>query len=98
MINRVLLNVSVLCLVAESPTWAVVKSSTKKRGDEGKKAMAEFKRFETLVGSRAFRERLVGRTNVMEPFSIVLHYGEGDFVPLRASCLPICTCLLPATR
>ena len=82
MLHRVLLNVSVLRLVAESPTFAVVKSSTKKRGEEGKKAMAEFERFESLVSDPAFKKRLQGGTNVMEPFSIVLHYGEGDSVPL----------------
>ena len=44
--------------------------------------MAEFERFESLVSDPAFKKRLQGGTNVMEPFSIVLHYGEGDSVPL----------------
>eukprot|EP00966_Prymnesium_polylepis_P257689 5953038-Prymnesium_polylepis.1 len=71
-------------LVAESPTFNVVKSATKKRGDEGKKALAEFERFEALVdtGARAFRKRLLGGCSVMEPLSIALHYGEGDSIPL----------------
>ena len=82
MVHRVQANLSVLRLVSESPTYTVVKSATKKRGEEGKKALAEFKRFESLVESRKFRTRLLGTTNVMEPFSLVLHYGEGDSVPL----------------
>tara|TARA_B100000767_G_C19724733_1_gene518935 strand:- start:340 stop:780 length:441 start_codon:yes stop_codon:yes gene_type:complete len=88
MIHRVLLNISVLRLVAESPTYAVVKYSTKKRGEEGQKALAEFKRFEQLVESREFKTRLLGGASVMEPFSIVLHYGEGDSVPI-SHVLPI---------
>eukprot|EP00966_Prymnesium_polylepis_P334808 7390181-Prymnesium_polylepis.2 len=69
-------------LVAESPTYNIVKAATKKRGEEGKKAAAEFERFESLVESRPFKVRLLGGTSVMEPFSIALHYGEGDSVPL----------------
>ena len=49
MIHRVWLNISVLRLVAEPPTFTVVKAATRKRGEEGKKAMEEFKRFESLV-------------------------------------------------
>eukprot|EP00966_Prymnesium_polylepis_P336783 7391746-Prymnesium_polylepis.1 len=79
---RVLLNLSAMRLVAESPTYALVKSLTKKRGEEGKKALAEFKRFESLVEARAFRIRLLGTVSIMEPFSIALHYCEGDSVPL----------------
>jgi hypothetical protein len=88
MCHRVLLNLSVLRLLTESPTYALVKSSTKKRGEEGKKALAEFKRFEKLVESREFRGRLMGTTSVMEPFSIALHYSEGDSVPL-SHVLPV---------
>jgi hypothetical protein len=82
MIHRVWLNISVLRLVAESPTYKVVKAATKKRGEEGKKALEEFKRFESLVESREFKMRLEGGGSVMEPFSILLHYSEGDSVPL----------------
>ena len=82
MIYRVSLNISVLRLVAESPTFAVVKAATKKRGEDGKRAIEEFKRFEALVEAREFKVRLQGGASVMEPFSIVLHYSEGDSVPL----------------
>ena len=51
MIHRVLANLSALRLVSESPTYLIVKASTKKRGEEGKKALAEFQRFEELVFS-----------------------------------------------
>ena len=82
MIYRVQLNVSVMRLVAESATFTVVKAATRKRGEEGKKAMEEFNRFESLVETRNFRVRLQGGTSIMEPFSIALHYGEGDSTPL----------------
>ena len=90
MLYRVLLNLSVLRLVAESPTFQLVKTSTKKRGEEGKKAYAEFQRFEQLVDRKAgeFRVRLLGGTSVLEPFSIALHYGEGDSTPL-SHVLPV---------
>ena len=80
MLHRVLLNISVLRLVAESPTFAVVKSSTKKRGEEGKKAMAEFERFESLVSDPAFKKRLQGGTNVMELWGLL---PEGVFSSQR---------------
>jgi hypothetical protein len=38
MIHRVWLNISGLRLITESPTYAIVKATTKKRGEEGKKA------------------------------------------------------------
>ena len=82
MIHRVWLNISVLRLVAESPTYSIVKAATKKRGEEGKRALEEFRRFESLVESREFKVRLLGGASVMEPFSMVLHYGVGDSVPL----------------
>ena len=88
MIHRVWLNISVLRLVAESPTYTVVKAATKKRGEEGKRALEEFKRFESLVESREFKVRLQGGAGVMEPFSIMLHYSEGDKVPL-SHVLPV---------
>lgn len=88
MLHRVQVNLSVMRLVAESPTFALVKASTKKRGEEGKKALAEFKRFENLVESRSFKVRLLGGSSVMEPFSIALHYSEGDSTPL-SHVLPV---------
>eukprot|EP00966_Prymnesium_polylepis_P039422 914619-Prymnesium_polylepis.2 len=88
MIHRVWLNISVLRLVAESPTYTFVKAATKKRGEEGKRALEEFKRFESLVESREFKMRLQGGSGVMEPFSIMLHYSEGDSVPL-SHVLPV---------
>ena len=88
MVYRVWLNISVLRLVAESPTYTVVKAATKKRGEEGKRALEEFKRFESLVESREFKARLLGGASVMEPFSIMLHYSEGDKVPL-SHVLPV---------
>eukprot|EP00966_Prymnesium_polylepis_P158017 3652369-Prymnesium_polylepis.1 len=69
-------------MVAESPTFALVKAATKKRGEDGKKALLEFKRFSDLVESRSFKTRLFGGTSVMQPFSMGLHYGEGDSTPL----------------
>ena len=39
MIYPVWLNVSVLRLVAESPTYTIVKAATRNRGEEGKKAV-----------------------------------------------------------
>lgn len=85
MMARVLANRAALRRLTELPTWSAVKSSTASRGVDGKKALGEFERFEDLVESRTFKDRLAGGVAVLEPFSVALHYCEGDSVPLSHS-------------
>lgn len=82
MLSRALKNASAMRLVVESCVFTIVQQSTRKRGQEGEKASAEFERFASLVESRAFRDRLRGAVSVLEPISQALHYSEGDSVPL----------------
>ena len=85
-------NYSALRLVSESPVYAVVKQQLKKRGQEGKKALEEFERFEELTASRRSREKIGGVSATLGPFSHVLHYGEGDSVPVShvLPCFQLC--------
>ena len=69
-------------LVSESAVFDLVLSSLKKRGKESEKSVAEFKRFRELVEARSFYDRLAGGKALLEPFSLNLHYSEGDSVLL----------------
>lgn len=82
MVYRVHANIAALRLLSESPIFAHVLSSTKARGKEGHKAVEEFNRFETFVTDRSSKLRLSGCVTILKPFSIALHYLEGDNVPM----------------
>ena len=69
-------------MVADSAVFSIVLAALKKRGKESEKSVAEFRRFRELVDSSVFYKRLAGGRGVLEPFSMGLHYGEGDKVPL----------------
>lgn len=82
MCMRVVKNFSVLRLLSESDSFAAVKAQVSKRGRQGEKSLVEFQRFEDLVGSRDARTKILGAAMLLEPFSTVLHYLEGDSVPV----------------
>ena len=44
--------------------------------------MKECEKFEELVANRKFKYELLALTSLLEPFSIILHYYEGDSVPV----------------
>ena len=46
------------------------------------KGLKECEDFEELVTSRNFKQELLGATALLEPFSLVLHYLEGDSIPV----------------
>lgn len=82
MCSRAVKNYSVLRLVSESAVFGAVKQQTRKRGDAGSKTLQQMRRFEELVGSRVAKDRIMGAASLLQPFSTVLHYLEGDSVPI----------------
>lgn len=82
MCQRVIKNWAVLRQVSESDTFSVLKDTARRRGQAGQKSLAEFRRFEQLADVRQNRERIATTNLVLEPFSIILHYLEGDSVPI----------------
>lgn len=75
-------NFSALRLLSESDTFTLVKQQVRRRGQSGQRAVEEFNRFEDLAGTRSVKMRLRGVASVLQPFSQVLHYLEGDSVPI----------------
>lgn len=44
--------------------------------------MSEFQKFEDLTSSRVSRDKIGGVAYLLKPFSVLLHYLEGDSVPI----------------
>lgn len=82
MCARAAKNHPVLRHISESSIFEVVKAEARRRGQAGQKSLAEFARFEDLAGSRASRSKVSGAAVLLEPFSAVLHYLEGDSTPV----------------
>ena len=82
MCQRAAGNMGALRLVSESPILDAIKLQLKKRGKDGVKGLKECEDFEELVTSRNFKQELLGATALLEPFSLVLHYLEGDSIPI----------------
>ena len=82
MCQRVAANMAALYLVSGSPVFQTIKMQLKKRGKDGEKALRECDHFEELVINRKFKAELIAATSLLEPFSIILHYLEGDSVPV----------------
>ena len=69
--------------VADSPVYQLCKEQTRKRGgEEGRKALAKFELFETIVETRTFKKKLNFAAETLMPLSCALHYVEGDTIPL----------------
>lgn len=82
MCQRTFKSFSALRLLSESPVFAVAKLQARQRGQDGAKSLQEFSRFEDLTASRRAREKIGGVSCLLRPFSSVLHYLEGDNVPI----------------
>lgn len=63
--------------------YRLCKEQARKRGgDEGRKAVAKFTLFESIVETRTFKQKLDVGAATLQPMSVALHYLEGDAVPL----------------
>ena len=85
-------------VIRDIPTWAefaIVRDAAVKvaRRDKRPAVEAEFRRFETLVESAATKKAGEGILALLSPFSLVLHFLEGDSVPC-SYILPLYASLL----
>ena len=76
-------NWSVLNALIDDPVYQATRGrAIGRRGKEGSKAKSDFNKFEELVDSRSRRHKYRALEVLMAPFSVVLHYLEGDAIPI----------------